>query len=93
MANGTAQYMQNPTAEEGAIIKAEWWNSGRKMIPLLAAILSSYDTAFSKSDRADYSAITTWGIFHHEETGEDHIILIDAVRGRWEFPELKRSGP
>ena len=85
-----AQYMQNPTAEEGAIIKREWWNTWDKDIPPSCSyIIQSYDTAFSKSDRADYSAITTWGIFHHDETGEDHIVLLDATRGRWEFPELK----
>ena len=87
-----AQYMQNPTAEEGAIIKREWWNLWEKdEPPNCSYVIQSYDTAFSKSDRADYSAITTWGVFHIEETGEDHIILLDAVRGRWEFPELKNA--
>ena len=28
-----AQYMQNPTAEEGAIIKREWWQSLGKRRP------------------------------------------------------------
>ena len=87
-----AQYMQNPTAEEGAIIKREWWNIWEKEDPPTCDyIIQSYDTAFSKSDRADFSAITTWGVFHHNETGEDHIILLDAVKGRWEFPELKEA--
>ena len=84
--------MQNPTAEEGAIVKRDWWNLWEKEDPPFCSyIIQSYDTAFSKSDRADYSAITTWGVFHHEDTGEDHIILLDAVRGRWEFPELKEA--
>ena len=87
-----AQYMQNPTAEEGAIIKREWWNLWEKDDPPdCSYIIQSYDTAFSKSDRADYSAITTWGIFLEPETQEQHIILLDAVRGRWEFPELKNA--
>ncbi len=87
-----AQYMQNPTAEEGAIIKREWWNIWEKdEPPNCSYVIQSYDTAFSRSDRADYSAITTWGVFHREETGEDHIVLLDAVRGRWEFPELKTA--
>ena len=29
-----AQYMQNPTSEEGAIIKREWWRSGKRIIYL-----------------------------------------------------------
>ena len=87
-----AQYMQNPTAEEGAIIKREWWNLWEEEDPPSCSyIIQSYDTAFSKSDRADYSAITTWGIFHYDETQEDHIVLLDALRGRWEFPELKQQ--
>ena len=87
-----AQYMQNPTAEEGAIIKREWWNLWEKDDPPdCSYIIQSYDTAFSKSNRADYSAITTWGVFLEPERQEQHIILLDAVRGRWEFPELKNA--
>ena len=87
-----AQYMQNPTAEEGAIIKREWWQQWTKEDPPPCSyIIQSYDTAFSKSDRADYSAVTTWGIFTESETNEDHIMLLDAVKGRWEFPQLKHE--
>tara|TARA_R100000234_G_scaffold29815_1_gene17338 strand:- start:476 stop:1939 length:1464 start_codon:yes stop_codon:yes gene_type:complete len=85
-----AQWQQNPTAEEGAIIKKEWWNVWEKDdIPPVSYIMQSYDTAFSKKETADYSAITTWGVFQPEEGGSDHIILMDAHRGRWDFPELK----
>jgi len=85
-----AQWQQNPTAEEGAIIKKEWWNKWEKeSIPPVSYIMQSYDTAFSKKETADYSAITTWGIFQPEEGGPDNIILMDAKRGRWDFPELK----
>ena len=68
-----AQYMQNPTAEEGAIIKREWWqNMGkRRTLRPVNYIIQSYDTAFSKSDRADYSAVTTWGIFVEPDTNEE----------------------
>jgi|TARA_R110000868_G_scaffold324779_2_gene585598 predicted phage terminase large subunit-like protein len=91
IAKWNSQYMQNPTAEEGAIIKREWWNVWEKEDPPKCSyIIQSYDTAFSAKDRADPSAVTTWGIFKPEEGGEDHIILLDAVSGRWEFPELKR---
>ena len=85
-----AQWQQNPTAEEGAIIKKEWWNKWEKeSIPPVSYIMQSYDTAFSKKETADYSAITTWGVFQPEEGGPDNIILMDAKRGRWDFPELK----
>jgi len=85
-----AQYLQNPTAEEGAIIKREWWNVWEDdNPPACEYIIQSYDTAFTKSERADYSAITTWGIFYPDEGDEPAIILLDAEKGRWEFPELK----
>ena len=50
---------------------------------------TSYDTAFSKKQTADYSAITTWGIFTPHESGPDAIILVDAIKGKYDFPELK----
>jgi predicted phage terminase large subunit-like protein len=85
-----AQYQQNPTSEEGAIIKREWWNIWEKdEPPRCHYVIQSYDTAFSKSQTADFSAITTWGVFTPQEGGSDAIILLDAKRGRWDFPELK----
>ena len=87
-----AQWQQNPVAEEGAIIKKEWWNKWEKeSIPPVSYIMQSYDTAFSKKETADYSAITTWGVFQPDEGGPDNIILMDAKRGRWDFPELKET--
>jgi|TARA_R110000824_G_scaffold160965_1_gene336038 predicted phage terminase large subunit-like protein len=90
VAKWNAQWQQNPTASESAIIKREWWQEWEEeKIPPVKYILQSYDTAFSKKETADYSAITTWGVFTPEEGGPDHIILMDARRGRWNFPELK----
>jgi hypothetical protein len=40
--------MQNPTAEEGALIKREWWIPWKGPIPALQYIIQSYDTAFTK---------------------------------------------
>ena len=87
--NWSAQYMQNPTSEEGAILKREWWQAWKGHIPNLMHVIQSYDTAFSKKETADYSAITTWGIFFPEEGGSPHMILLDAIRGKFDFPELK----
>jgi len=90
VAKWSAQWQQEPTSSEGAIVKKEWWQMwDKEKIPPLKYILQSYDTAFSKKESADYSAITTWGIFNPDEGGPDHIILMDARRGRWNFPELK----
>jgi hypothetical protein len=44
--NWNAQYMQDPVAEEGAILKREWWQPWKGEIPHLKHIIQSYDTAF-----------------------------------------------
>ena len=86
-----AQWQQNPTAEEGSILKREWWQVWEEEdIPDLIHVIQSYDTAFSKKETADYSAITTWGVFSHPSKGNPQIILLDAEKGRWEFTELKK---
>jgi predicted phage terminase large subunit-like protein len=90
-----AQYQQNPTGNEGAIIKRDQWRiwEGEKP-PACDYIIQSWDTAFEKNNRADYSACTTWGIFEHpNEHGnyKTNIILLDAFKERMEFPELKKT--
>ena len=87
-----AQWMQNPTSEEGSIIKREWWKTWDKpSIPPLQHIIQSYDTAFSKKETADYSAITTWGVFYPNEDSAANLILLDAHKERLEFPELRKE--
>jgi predicted phage terminase large subunit-like protein len=86
-----AQWQQKPTSEEGSIIKREWWKVwDEKEVPDLIHVIQSYDTAFSRKETADYSAITTWGVFSHPRKNSPQIILLDADRGRWEFTELKK---
>ena len=88
-----AQYQQNPTSEEGAIIKKDWWKKWPKdKLPPLAHVIQSYDTAFMKKETADFSAITTWGVFYpNEDESEAHLILVDSVKDRYEFPELRKK--
>lgn len=88
----SAQYQQNPTSEQGALVKREWWRiwEGDRPPPC-EFIIQSWDTAFTKSERADYSACTTWGVFYKDEDARDaNIILLDALKERMEFPELKQ---
>jgi len=90
IAKWNAQWMQSPTAEEGAIIKRDWWQDwDSDNPPHTEFIIQSYDTAFLKKETADYSAITTWGMFRDDEN-QMHIILLDAEKDRYEFPELRR---
>ena len=87
-----AQWQQNPTSEQSAILKREWWKTWEgDEIPPLEYVMQSYDTAYSKKSNADFSAITTWGVFYPEEGGPPNIILVDAKLGRWDFPDLRRK--
>jgi predicted phage terminase large subunit-like protein len=90
----SAQYQQDPTADESAIIKRSWWRTWDQTDPPPCDfIIQSWDTAFLKTQRADYSACTTWGVFQNESGAagdiETNIILLNAFQKRMEFPELK----
>lgn len=85
-----AQYQQQPTAEEAAIVKREWWQIWEKeRPPACEYIIMSLDSAAEKHNRADYTALTTWGVFFNEETNAYNIILLNSIKDRYEFPELK----
>ena len=90
-----AQYQQNPVSESSAIVKREWWQTWEKDDPPSCEFtLMAWDTAFEKSQRSDYSALTTWGVFYQpDDTGisQANIILLNAFRERMEFPRLKQE--
>jgi predicted phage terminase large subunit-like protein len=89
-----AQYMQQPTSDVSAIVKREWWKIWEsERPPSCEFVIQSWDTAFLKTERADYSACTTWGVFYQDDdTGVSraNIILLNAFKKRMEFPELKQ---
>jgi predicted phage terminase large subunit-like protein len=90
-----AQYMQNPTSDVSAIVKREWWQIWEHDDPPeVNFIIQSWDTAFLKTQRSDYSACTTWGVFYQvDDTGAEqaNIILLNSFKRRMEFPELKQK--
>ena len=90
-----AQYQQNPTGNESAIIKRDMWRIwDRETPPPCDYLIQSWDTAFEKNNRADYSACTTWGVFQHPDTlgnMKPNIIVLDSFKQRMEFPELKQK--
>jgi predicted phage terminase large subunit-like protein len=89
-----AQYQQNPTSEEGALVKRESWKVWEEdKPPQCQFLIQSWDTAFLKSERSDYSACTTWGVFYHPDGSgvmQPNLILMDAHREKMEFPTLKK---
>lgn len=90
-----AQYQQNPTGNENAIIKRDMWQIwDEERPPNCEYLIQSWDTAFEKNNRADYSACTTWGVFKHPDKNGDmksNIICLDSFKKRMEFPELKQK--
>jgi predicted phage terminase large subunit-like protein len=85
-----SQYQQSPTAEEAAVVKREWWRRWlRDQPPPCEYIMMSLDAAAETHNRADYTALTVWGVFEHEDEGVHHLILLHAIKDRYEFPELK----
>jgi len=85
-----AQYQQNPTAEEASVVKREWWNWWkRETPPECEYVIMSLDAAAETHNRADFTALTTWGVFMNEETEAYNIILLNSIKKRLEFPELK----
>ena len=85
-----AQYLQNPVSEEGALIKREWWKIWEEEDPPQCEFtIMSLDAAQEANNRADYNALTVWGVFFNEETNNYNIILLNSIKQRLEFPELK----
>ena len=86
-----AQYQQNPTSEESSLVKREWWMRWTKpRPPVCEFVISSLDSAAEAHNRADYTALTTWGVFVNEDTGVYNLILLHSLKERLEFPELKQ---
>lgn len=85
-----AQYQQNPTGEEASIIKRDWWRLWPKEDPpAVEYIIMALDAAAEANNRADFTSLTTWGVFFNEEENMHQIILLNAIKRRMEFPELK----
>lgn len=92
-----ALYMQEPTGEEGNLIKYEnlqWWPK-EKPLPTCDSIIMAADTAFGRKETSDYSVLQVWGIFttgHEDSRGKEfnvpNALLLANRRGKWEYPEL-----
>ena len=86
-----AQWQQQPTNDDGAVLKRNWWRRWKHdEPPECSYVIQTYDTAYSKKETADYSVISTWGVFVPSADSGPNLILLSVKRGRWDFPELKR---
>lgn len=95
VARWNAQYMQDPTAESSAILKrADWKVWPHSDPPRFEYRMHSWDTAYGKDQRNDYSAMTDWGIFYLPDDNErlrPQIFLAGAWKDKVEFPDLKKK--
>lgn len=80
-------YQQTPYIQGGNLIKMNWWRHYPDDLKpeKFASLIIAADTAFKKSDNSDYSVMIVAGL---DATGD--IYLVDLIRDRYEFPELKR---
>jgi predicted phage terminase large subunit-like protein len=84
--NFAGQYQQMPSPLGGGLVKAGWFRrcAGDEMPPF-ERIVQSWDTASKASELSDFSVCTSWGIRGR------NLYLIDVLRRRLEYPELKRA--
>ena len=98
---------QPSSEEASILKRSYWsrWQSDK--MPKCSDVIMSMDTAFQAKEMADYSVITVWGVFepdgeHTIGSGENsrtrnfdgresNIILLDRIRGQYDFPELKKK--
>ena len=81
-------YQQEPYIKGGNLIRASWWRSyPSDLAPThFQSMIISVDTAYKKSERTDYSVCVLAGM---DQLGD--IYIIDVIRRRIEFPELKQQ--
>jgi predicted phage terminase large subunit-like protein len=79
-------YQGRPQPEEGGIIKKTWFKRYSTLpVSRPLRIVQSWDTAVKDDQLNDYSVCTTWWEFFGK------YFLIDVLRGRWAYPDLKRE--
>jgi len=84
--NFAGQYQQAPSPLGGGLVKASWFRQyAIENVPQFERIVQSWDTASKATELSDYSVCTSWGI-----SGKN-LYLIDVLRRRMEYPELKRA--
>ena len=96
-ARWNAQYQQQPTSEEAAVVKSEYWRVWQRRSPKTIFTVGSWDTSFGEYSKGNPSAYTLWGVFEPRKEGglpgapPYGIMLLDAFEARLQFPDLKRK--
>lgn len=88
----SALYQQSPYEDEGGILpRGQWRKWKQDKPPVCEYVLQTYDTAFEEEEVNDYSARTTWGVFKRPEDGKYSCILLERLKKRMSFPELREN--
>lgn len=77
-------YQQTPYIAGGNLIKAGWWQKAES--PDCPTVIIAADTAFKKTETADYSVLMVLGMDNNSD-----IHILEIIRDRYDFPELKRA--
>jgi len=85
--NFAGQDQQAPAPLGGGLVKAAWFRhcAQDEMPGQFERVVQSWDTASKATELNDFSVCTSWGIL-----GKD-LYLLDVLRRRMEYPELKRA--
>ncbi len=83
----SAQYLQDPVAPEGNLLRIEQFRRFEKPIPRerFDRVVQSWDPAATALPTSDWSVCTTWGYL------AGRYFLLDIFRARLEYPDLKRQ--
>lgn len=92
----TALYQGRPAPAEGGMLKRGWWHyyttpkhveneDGTRVMPGAEELIQSWDMAFKDTKASDYVVGQVWARRGAEA------ILLDQVRGRWDFTETCRQ--
>lgn len=79
-----AMYQGKPSPREGGLFRRDWWQY-YTVLPKILRTIWSWDTAVKTGQANDYSVGQLWA------EGLDGYYLIRQIRGRMEYPELKKA--
>ncbi|MGH7194925.1 MAG: phage terminase large subunit, partial [Candidatus Saccharimonadales bacterium] len=85
--NFAGQYQQSPAPLGGGLVKRHWFRhyAADALPARFDRLVQSWDTANKASELSDYSVCTSWGVVG------PNLYLMDVLRRRMEYPELKRA--
>src|SRR5947199_10838853 len=78
------EVLREALEDEAENCKTDWLKYYDSLPERFTMILQSWDTANKSGELNDFSVCTTWGVLGN------HYYLLDVVRRRLNYPELKR---